>query len=83
MKITKDSLKELIKEELDLYTEEEIPNKQDVIDMYKDIQLYIHKKYMRRRGRVNPEELHPARGVVAEHASDLFYHIEDKMDSLN
>jgi hypothetical protein len=83
MKITKDSLKELIKEELDLYTEEEIPNKQDVIDMYKDIKKYLYMKYMIRRDRVSPKELHPARGVVAEHASDLFYHIEDKMKDLN
>ena len=83
MKITKDRLKELIKEELDLYTEEEIPNKQDVIDMYKDIKKYLYLKYMVRRGRQDSKKLYPTRGAVAQHANDLFNHIEDKMNSLN
>ena len=91
MKITKDSLKELIKEELDLYTEErEIPS--DVAAYIKDLEKMSTDLYMKYVFTSDTGETHkthsdrkvpgPREGVVARSAEELRGTIEAHIAAL-
>jgi hypothetical protein len=84
MKITKDSLKELIKEELDLYTEDEEEHyqKKEIIKMYKDIKLDIYMNYVLKRDPNNPKKIMPRRGALGDRANELYFYIKDLEDEM-
>jgi len=84
MKITKDSLKELIKEELDLYTEDEEEHyqKKEIIEMYKIIRLKILKDYVLKPDPANPKQIVHRRGDLGDRANELYFYIKDLEDKM-